>query len=604
MRERASFRMVVLACGVASGFGVGCGGSLSGPSGGGTAPPPAGADAGAGSKTSGSGGATGSGSGGFSSGSPNPGSGGLNGTARPPGSGGSATGGSSGTGSGGASSSSGGAPGSAGSAPGTGGSAGNSGDIYVPVGTNPFIATRHDPFSTFAADVDTASYDIFRRDITLGALPQPASVRLEEYVNYFKYAYPAPAATDEIPFKISLGAARDVFERHTTLLRVGIQAADPPAFVKRPANVVFLIDCSGSMADPNKLPLVQRLVIDALEVLEPTDKVSIVTYAQTALVRLPPTPASQRAAITAVVNGLVASGGTAGADALGLAYAQAQAGHIEGGINHIILSTDGDFNIGPSSTAELLNLVRSKRLTGVTLTTLGFGVGNLNDQMMEAVSDAGNGMYSVISSAELADRYASERLLRTMTHVAKDMKIQVEFNPAKVLAYRLLGYEDRAIADTDFRNDRVDAGEVGAGHRVTALYELVLAGQSLALKPGQPAILDGIASDLPAEISPQDLVLVKVRHKPVTATDATPASEVAVSLSPSELRDTVADCDPDLRWAAAVAAFSEILKNSPFADPSFLPIITEIVTAQANRDAERTEFAALFGKAKGLLGAK
>jgi len=270
------------------------------------------------------------------------------------------------TGSGGASAS-GGASIGTGGAPGTGGAAGNAGDMYVPVGTNPFVSTAHDPFSTFGADVDTASYDIFRRDINLGTLPQPASVRLEEYVNSFSYDYPPPDAVGNRPFKISLGAARDVFERHTTLLRVGIQAANPPAFEKRPANVVFLIDVSGSMSDANKLPLVKRLVIDALEQLAPTDKVSIVTYSNDALVRLPPTPVAQAATITTVVNGLVAGGGTAGADALGLAYAQAQAGHIDGGINHIILSTDGDFNIGPSSTTALLELVRSRRQTASCL---------------------------------------------------------------------------------------------------------------------------------------------------------------------------------------------------------------------------------------------
>lgn len=580
---RASLSLVLIAFGAGTACTSGEGGSSSG-----SPYPPGGSyDAGAPPKnpSAGTGGSTGAVS---------PGTGGSSTTTGTGSGGSSATGGSSSPGSGGA-----GTGGAGGSSAATGGS---SGDMYVPVGTNPFVSTARDPFSTFAADVDTASYDIFRRDVNQGVLPQPASVRLEEYVNNFSYAYPAPAATATQPFQISLGAARDVFERRTTLLRVGIQAANPPPFEKRPANVVFLIDVSGSMSDPNKLPLVKRLVIDALEVLAPTDKVSIVTYSNEALVRLQPTPVSQASTITSIVNSLSAGGGTAGADALGLAYAQAQAGRIEGGINHIVLATDGDFNIGPYSTADILKIVRSKRQTGVTLTTLGFGSGNLNDQMMEAVSDAGNGIYSVISSAEQADRYAADRLLRTLVHVAKDMKIQVEFNSAKVTAYRLLGYEDRAIADSDFRNDAVDAGEVGAGHRVTALYELVLAGQSLTLKPGQPAIVEGGSSDLIREIAAEDLVKVKVRYKPVDATDATPASEVAVSLSPAELKETIADCDQDLRWAAAVAAFSEILKKSPFADPTFMPQIAAIVSAQATRDADRAEFATLFARAKGLLG--
>ncbi|MES1207445.1 MAG: von Willebrand factor type A domain-containing protein [Pseudomonadota bacterium] len=582
-----------LVLGAGAGAGGGCAGSGSDSLGGsppGNSPP------------QGSGGSSGVGSGSSRTGV-NPGTGVSSGSALP-GSGGASSGPA--TGSGGASFGSGGASAAGGASATLGGAAGTSPphDMFVAVGTNPFVATRHDPFSTFAADVDTASYDIFRRDVNQGALPQPASVRLEEYVNDFSYEYPAPTSTSPHPFQISLGAARNVFERGTTLLRVGIQATKPAPFQKRPANVAFLIDVSGSMAAADRLPLAQRVVVNALSTLDPNDKVSIVTYSNEALVRLPPTPASQRASITAVVNGLVANGSTAGAAALDLAYAQVQAGHIEGGINHVILCTDGDFNVGPSSTKDLLALIKSKRATGVTLTALGFGTGNLNDQMMEAVSNAGNGIYAVISSATNADRYVSERFLDTLIHVAKDMKIQVEFNPQRVTAYRLLGYEDRAIADVDFRNDVVDAGEVGAGHRVTALYELVLAGTTLNLKAEQPAMKDGPDSDLAREVPPQDLVLVKVRYKSVDALDTTPAKEVSVSFGPADLKETLRDCDDDLRWAAAVAAFAEILKQSPFADRAFLPQITDIVAAQATRDTDRQEFATLFAKAKTLLGVK
>jgi len=498
---------------------------------------------------------------------------------------------------------SGGSVGAAGGGTGIGASGGaaNTGDKYVPVGTNPFIATAHDPLSTFGADVDTASYDIFRRDVNAGTLPVASSVRLEDYVNDFSYDYPAPAVGDPVPFQISLAAARNVFDRQTTLLRVGIQAVKPSPFEKRPANVVFLIDVSGSMQAPNKLPLVQRIAVNALAVLDPTDRVSIVTYASGTSVRLPPTPVAQRDAIVNVINGLVAGGSTNGGGGLNLAYEQAAAGYIDGGINHVILCTDGDFNVGPSSTTELLALVRSKRATGVTLTALGFGAGDLNDQMMEAVSNAGNGMYALISSADQADNYAQNRLLSTLVHVAKDMKIQVEFNPAKVAAYRLLGYEDRAIADTSFRNDAVDGGEVGAGHRVTALYELVPAGQLLALKPGQPAIQDGALSTAVAEVAPSDMVLVKVRWKGLDATDATPASEVSASLAPEHCSNGIAIADPDLRWAAGIAAFAEILKKSPFADPTYLPEIDAVVATQAGRDGDRTEFAQLYGVARTLL---
>jgi Ca-activated chloride channel family protein len=472
----------------------------------------------------------------------------------------------------------------------------NMGDRFKAVGTNPFVATQHDPFSTFGADVDTASYDIFRRDVQQGMIPRPDSVRLEEYVNYFAYEYPAPAPEAPHPFQISLAAAANVFDRPTTLVRVGIQATKPPPFQKRPANLVFLIDVSGSMQSEDKLPLAKKVAIEALSVLDPNDKISLVTYASGTGVRLPPTPVSDDARITSAINGLNAGGGTAGAAGLELAYQQAEAGFVQGGINHIVLCTDGDFNIGPASDAELLKLIREKRKTGVTMTALGFGVGNLNDAMMEAVSNAGNGIYGVISDADHATRYAHERLLATIDHVAKDLKIQVEFNPARVAAYRLLGYEDRLIDSHDFRNDAVDAGEIGAGHRVTALYEILPVGASLPMRAGQPAIVDGPPSDLKAEVSAGDLLLVKVRYKPVDAADSTPAFEVATALDATHVEEALGTADSDLQWAAAVAAFAEILKQSPFADRGFLPQIATIVQAQAGRDRDRGEFAALFAK--------
>jgi Ca-activated chloride channel family protein len=487
---------------------------------------------------------------------------------------------------------------------GTGGSApSNTGDQYVPVGTNPFIMTAHDPLSTFAADVDTASYDILRRDVNLGMLPQPASVRLEEHVNNFRYAYPAPTAADPHPFRISLAAVGDMFHRETTLLRVGIQALEPPPFEKRPANVVFLVDVSGSMASDDKLPLVKRVLTRTLDILSPDDTVSIVTYSNTVGVRVPPTRVRDKAQIVPIIDGLVASGGTAGGPALMLAYQQARNAYIEGGINHILLCTDGDFNIGPSSTEELLALVKRERQSGVTLTVLGFGIGNLNDQLMERVSNAGNGIYGVISSAAHADTYVQQRLLSTVVHVAQNMKIQVEFNPARVISYRLLGYEDRAVADMDFRNDAVDGGEVGAGHRVTALYELLLTGQVLGSFEGAPAVVDGPPKGVIPEVDPADLVLVKVRYQAAGAPQDSPALEVRAGLPADSRGVDLGAADADMRWATAVAAFAEILKRSPYADRAFLPSIEAIVAEQAARDTDRTEFSQLFARAKGLLPA-
>ncbi len=477
----------------------------------------------------------------------------------------------------------------------------NTGDKYVPPGTNPFVIAQHDPFSTFGVDVDTASYDIFRRDINFGLLPRPESVRLEEYVNAFKYAYPAPAPDDAQPFRVSVAAAGQVFDRPTVLFRVGIKGKSPLPAERRRANLVFLIDTSGSMAGPHRLGLVQKTLHEALEFLNPDDRVSIVTYSAETTVRLAPTPIAERGRITTIIDRLVATGGTNGADGLGLAYQQAAAGFIEGGINHVVLCTDGDFNIGPSSTRELVDVIRSKRKTGVTLTVLGYGIDNLNDDLMESVANAGNGIYGVISSEEQMRRYVRERLLSTLIHIAKDVKIQVEFNPTKVHAYRLLGYENRAIADGNFRNDVIDAGEIGAGHTVTALYELVLAGGQIPPRTGAPAPQDGTPSSLPREIQTTDLALVKVRWKGVDATDATPALEMNTRLGGDEILESLGIADADMQFAAAVASLAETLKKSPYADLTHWEAMKTIIINQSALDEDRKELATLLHKAGALL---
>lgn len=472
------------------------------------------------------------------------------------------------------------------------------GDQYEAPGTQPFVFTAHDPLSTFAVDVDTASYDLFRRDVEDGRLPDPASVRLEEYVNAFDYAYPAPSPDSEAPFAIHLAAAPSLSGAGTLTLRVGIQGklAEPSA-----ANVVFLVDTSGSMASAEKLPLVQVTLNETLNVLQPTDLVSIVTYSTTAEVALPPTPVSEAAAIRGVINGLFASGSTAGAPGIDLAYAQATAGFIEGGINHVVLCTDGDFNVGPYTNAELVDLIEEKRKTGVTLTALGFGYGNLNDSMMEAVTNAGNGIYSVISSEDQAIRYANRDLLNTMIHIAKDMKIQVEFNPEQVLAYRLLGYENRALADDDFRDDVVDAGDIGAGHRVTALYELVPADGEVPEPENAPAPLDGAAYDGPVEVDPAAFALVKVRYKQPGAAESDPAFEVNATVGAPETATSHDALDADFRWAFALASFAEVLNGSPYASTADLEAIAAIVDADPAVSGDRAEFRGLFALARARL---
>jgi Ca-activated chloride channel family protein len=265
-----------------------------------------------------------------------------------------------------------------------------------------------------------------------------------------------------------------------------------------------------------------------------------------------------------------------------------------------VLCTYVDFIVGVSSENGLVELITEKRYSGVTVTALVFGTGNLNDSMMEAVSNAGNGIYGVISSEAQAEQYVHEKLLSTLIHIAKDVKIQVEFNADHVYAYRLLGYENRALADDDFRDDVVDAGEIGAGHRVTALYELVMAGDSIPMVKKAPPIEDGEAFDGEAEISEEDLILVKVRYKSPRATEDDPATEVQATLKPTDLLGDSSNADDDLRWAVAIAAYAEVLKGSPFADETQMSTIEAIVNEQAGRDSGRTEFKQLFDKASGF----
>jgi Ca-activated chloride channel homolog len=469
-----------------------------------------------------------------------------------------------------------------------------------PVGTNPFVVVGHDPLSTFGADVDTASYEYFRNNVENGYLPPADSVRLEEFVNYFDYDYPAPATDAPEPFAIHLEASPNLVDRETTVLRVGIQGKVVPPGQKKPASLVFLVDVSGSMSE--ELSLVQEMLRGTVELLEETDTIAIVTYAGAAGTVLPATPVSEKGTILAKIDQLVSGGSTNGAGGINAAYAEAEGAFLEDGINHVILCTDGDFNVGVSSTDELEELIVEKRKTGVTLTVVGFGSGNVNDAMMERISNSGNGIYGYVGSEADAEEYVSERMLQTIVHIAKDVKLQVEFNPAHVYAYRLLGYENRAIADEDFRDDVVDAGEIGSGHRVTALYELVLTEGDLPSAEEAPALDDGAAYDGPVEVSPSDLVLVKVRYKLPGATETDPASEVATSLSPTAVHEGFSDGGSDLQWAVAVASFAEIVKESPYADRAVLSQVEAIVSSQASRDDERAEFKALVSTTKGLLG--
>ena len=474
-----------------------------------------------------------------------------------------------------------------------------SGDKYETVGTNPFVFTTFDPLSTFAADVDTASYDIFRRDAERNVLPHKDSVRLEEFINYFKYAYAPPAAGAKDPFAITINAAPSPFSS-STIVSVGIKGKELE-FESRPANLVFLIDVSGSMSSSNKLPLVKKLLLASLEVLDSQSTISLVTYAGNVSVRLPPTSVTDKSTITAAINGLNSGGSTAGAAGIDLAYQQAELGFIEKGINHILLCSDGDFNVGASGNDALVALIEQKRKTGITLTVLGFGYGNLNDSMMEAITNAGNGIYGVISSEDQAIKYANERLLNTFNLIAKDVKIQVEFNAQQIFAYRLLGYENRDIPDELFTDDKVDAGEVGSGHSVTALYEVILAGSQIPTPPGAPVPLSGPDYAEVLNMQSSELLRVRVRYKGPNATEEDAAAEMTESLDASKGFASFSSTSTDFQWSTMIATFAEILKESPYAQKGAMASILSVAAANAGTDGDRLEFLTLLGNISALI---
>jgi len=476
-----------------------------------------------------------------------------------------------------------------------------------PPTTNPFVMVGHDPLSTFATDVDTASYDIFRQHIQAGMLPDASKVRVEEFVNAFDYDYLKPSDADGYPhpFTLDVEAAPSPFNA-TTIMRVGVRGRTFDA-MQVPANIVWLLDVSGSMQSAAKLPLVKTFMLEALDAIPPQSTVSIVTYAGFTTVALGPTPATDKATITNTLNSLSAGGSTAGAAGIDLAYQQAELGKLAEGINVVILCSDGDFNVGVSSTQGLLDLIEDKRKTGIMLSVYGFGMSNLNDTMFEAVSNAGNGTYAVISSEEQATEYAHNNLIQNISYVAQDVKIQVAFNPDEVKAYRLLGYENRQIADVDFKNDTVDAGEIGADHMVTALYELVLTDETVPNVVGAPPVEDGAAFDPSADPSfipaaAGSLAEVRLRYKTVGATADDPASQVDFLLTPSLLLGDSDGASADFQWATMMAGWAEVLKGSPYAPSDQLLEIQAIATANAGLAGDRQEFLTLLESALGLLG--
>jgi Ca-activated chloride channel family protein len=420
---------------------------------------------------------------------------------------------------------------------------------YAGIEDNPVRRVSDHPVSTFSVDVDTGSYSNVRRMLRMGVRPPPDAVRAEEFINYFSYGHPAPATRD-VPFRVTTEVAPSPWDPKRHLLMVGIKGYDVPKAELPPANLVFLVDTSGSMHSPDKLPLLRKAFATLADQLRAQDKVSIVAYAGSAGLVLPPTAGNRKGEILAALERLQAGGSTNGGAGIELAYAMARQGHVEGGSNRVILATDGDFNVGTVDRDALEALVADQRGSGIALTTLGFGTGNYNDAMAERLADAGDGNHAYIDTLLEARKVLVEEMSATLLTIARDVKIQIEFNPAAVTEYRLVGYANRMLREEDFANDRVDAGDIGAGHEVTALYEIALAGSGGERLPGLR-----YGGGTPAAAHGGELAHLRLRYK---LPDSDRSRLVEVPL----VRDAIrAEASPSLRFVATVAAFADALRG-------------------------------------------
>ena len=447
---------------------------------------------------------------------------------------------------------------------------------YKDYGINPMTTTAEDRFSTFAVDVDTASYAIARRKILTGQIPPRHAVRVEEFVNYFRYDYAGPR--DDRPFAVHMDAAPSPFAPNRHLLRIGVQAKKLSLRERKPSNLVFLVDVSGSMRPPDKLGLAKRALRILVDNLKDGDTVALVTYAGSTRVVLEPTGLEQKTHIVSSIEDLTAGGSTNMGSGLELAYGRAAKNLAPNTISRVIVLSDGDANVGNTGHDQILATIKGKVKEGVTLSTIGFGMGNYKDTMMEQLANKGNGNYYYIDSLNQARRVFQEQLGGTLQVVAKDVKIQVEFDPGSVAHYRLIGYENRNIADRDFRNDRVDAGEIGVGHTVTALYEVELTGKA------------------------EKLATVRIRAKKPRGSKAT---ESAYPFGRADLHARFDAASADFRFAAAVMAAAEILRGSRHAAAWKVDEIKAIAASAAEvgdprANSERNEFLQLLDSLRPL----
>ncbi|MEQ1581757.1 MAG: VWA domain-containing protein [Steroidobacteraceae bacterium] len=470
---------------------------------------------------------------------------------------------------------------------------------YATLDDNPVHRVAEQPVSTFSIDVDTGAYANVRRFLTQGQLPPEDAVRVEEMLNYFDYSYPAPG-TRSTPFRVSTELARTPWNPDSMLLKVGIKGFEVPAGERPAANLVFLIDVSGSMQSPDKLPLLKNAFRLLTQQLSHRDRVSMVVYAGASGVVLEPTAGDHKQRILDALGQLEAGGSTNGADGIRLAYRLARDARIKGGINRVILATDGDFNVGTTNFESLIDLAEHERTTGVALTTLGFGTGNYNEKLMEQLADAGNGNYAYIDNLSEARKVLVEEVSSTLMTIARDVKIQVEFNPALVAEYRLIGYENRILAREDFNNDKVDAGDIGAGHRVTALYEVVPVGKQGRIDPLRYSReRDDLGGPVPYA---GELAFVRLRYKAPQVGAGNDESKLIQFPVLASSRVAAGRESSDFRFAASVAAFGQKLRGGKYLGSFDYDDIRALAKPTLNSDAagHRREFLALVDLAQTL----
>ncbi len=475
-------------------------------------------------------------------------------------------------------------------------------DKFEDVDPNSVVSVEDQPVSTFSVDVDTASYSIVRRYLNNGVLPPRDAVRVEEMVNYFDYDYPLPTSAGE-PFQAAIEVMPSPWNPDTQLMRIGVQGYDLASEETKPLNLVLLLDVSGSMNAPDKLPLLKKALGLLIDTLGDEDRVSIVVYAGAAGVILEPTPGADRGTILAALDGLSAGGSTAGGEGIEMAYTLAERNMDKERLNRVILATDGDFNVGITDPQKLEDFVARKRDTGIFLTILGFGQGNLNDAMMQRLVQAGNGQAAYIDTLQEARKVLVDDVRATLFPIAKDVKIQVEFNPARVAEYRLIGYETRLLDRSDFNNDKVDAGEVGSGHSVTALYEIAAPGSDGQLiDPLRYGKDEAEPADEGTAQASDEIAFFRLRYKQPDEDESrlieTPVTDGMVAAS-------LEDASQEARFAAAVAGVAQILRGDPAIKSGDLGTMLDLALAARGEDtygyrAEFTQLVRLAQSAKAL----